>query len=240
MDIRHYYVEQGEGYPLILLHGNGEDHTCFAEQMKAFSSNYHVYAIDTRGHGKTPRGEKPFTIRQFADDLAGFMDEHGIRRAHILGFSDGGNIAMIFAMKYPKKVNRLILDGANLDGRGVRRCVQMQIVLVYRMASFLGRWFKKAKDKAEMFGLMVNDPNVRPEELHMIRAKTLVMAGTKDLILKTETETIAHHIKRSHLRFIKGGHWIAGENPKAFNKTVLSFLQSGKKKKEGGYEKEAR
>ena len=50
---------------------------------------FRVIAIDTRGHGKSPRGEKPFTIRQFAEDLKGFMDEHLIEKANVLGFSDG-------------------------------------------------------------------------------------------------------------------------------------------------------
>lgn len=56
MDIKHFYVEKGQGDPLILLHGNGESCAYFQHQMDAFSAWYHVYALDTRGHGKTPRG----------------------------------------------------------------------------------------------------------------------------------------------------------------------------------------
>ena len=66
MDIEHHYIEQGKGFPLILLHGNGEDGSYFVHQMKPFAQRFRVIAIDTRGHGKTPRGEAPFTIRQFA------------------------------------------------------------------------------------------------------------------------------------------------------------------------------
>ena len=91
MDIKHYYTESGQGDPIILLHGNGENCSYFSRQMDAFSKWFHVYAIDTRGHGKTPRGDMPFTIRQFAEDLLGFMEEHRIGKAHLLGFSDGGN-----------------------------------------------------------------------------------------------------------------------------------------------------
>ena len=101
MDITHHYIEQGSGEPLILLHGNGEDGSYFAHQMEPFSRHFRVIALDTRGHGKTPRGEAPFTIRQFAEDLHGFMDAHGIDRADLLGFSDGGNIAMVFALTHP-------------------------------------------------------------------------------------------------------------------------------------------
>ena len=74
----------------------------------------------------------PFTIQQFADDLLGFMDEHRIEKAHLLGFSDGGNIAMVFAIKYPNRVNRLILNGANMCAEGVKRTVQIPIEIGYR------------------------------------------------------------------------------------------------------------
>ena len=77
-DIQLHYIEQGQGQPLILLHGNGEDTTYFEHQISYFSKNYRVIAIDTRGHGKSSRGEKPFTIKQFAEDLHDFMNEKGI------------------------------------------------------------------------------------------------------------------------------------------------------------------
>ena len=63
------YTEAGEGTPLVLLHGNGESKEYFAGQMQAFAAQYHVYAVDTRGHGQSPRGEAPFTLAQFACDL---------------------------------------------------------------------------------------------------------------------------------------------------------------------------
>ena len=179
MDIEHYFTETGNGEPLILLHGNGEDCGYFRGQIEEFSNRYHVYAIDTRGHGRTPRGDKPFTIRQFAEDLLGFMDAHQIYRAHLLGFSDGGNIAMIFAIQYPDRVNRLILNGAK-----------------------------------------------EPEELAKIKAKTLVIAGTKDMIKKEHTRLIASHIPDSELVFLKGNHFIANKHPDEFNRAVLQFLRS--------------
>ncbi len=109
MNIQLSYREQGRGEPLILLHGNGEDSSYFAEQIRCFSKTYRVIAVDTRGHGRTPRGTAPFTIRQFAEDLKGLMDRLKIEKAHILGFSDGGNIALVFALCYPQMVDHLIL-----------------------------------------------------------------------------------------------------------------------------------
>ncbi len=225
MDIQLFYVEKGQGDPVILMHGNGEDGNIFSGQIDVFAQHYHVYALDTRGHGQTPRGDKSFTIRQFADDLLGFMDEHQIEKAHVLGFSDGGNIAMIFAMKYPERVDRLILNGANLTPAGVRRSIQIPIEIGYRIAKLFAGKSDSARAHAEMLGLMVNDPNVRPEELEAIRAKTLVIAGTKDMILESETKRIAEHIPDSQLVFIEGDHFIAKKKPEDFNRAVLGFLE---------------
>ena len=223
-DITHYFIEKGSGEPLILLHGNGESGEYFAGQIDEFARHWHVLAPDTRGHGKTPRGTAPFTISQFADDLRRFMDARGIAKAHILGFSDGGNIAMVFALRYPERVDRLILDGANLDARGVRPSIQIPIELGYRCAKLFARRSEEARLHAEMLGLMVNDPALRPEELSAIRAETLVMAGTRDMIKEGHTRLIAASIPHARLVFIEGDHFIAAKCPEAFNRAVTDFL----------------
>ncbi len=226
MDIKHFFIEKGHGESMILLHGNGENSSYFQGQIDVFSKFYHVYAIDTRGHGKTPRGTMPFTIRQFADDLLGFMDEHKIAKAHLLGFSDGGNIAMVFAMQYPDRVSRLILNGANLSADGVKRTTQIPIEIGYKIARKFSDKSDSARKKSELLGLMVNEPNVTPEKLTEIKAKTMVIAGTRDMIREDHTRLIAEHIPGAELKFIKGNHFIASKRPKEFNRAVLEFLRS--------------
>ncbi len=225
MDINHFYIEQGTGFPLILLHGNGEDCAYFTRQIDSFSENFHVIALDTRGHGQTPRGEAPFTIRQFAEDLLAFMDQHNIEKAHLLGFSDGGNIAMVFALAHPERVDKLILNGANLDASGVKRKIQIPIEIGYRIAKFFARKSPKAKKNAEMLGLMVNDPNVNPEELSRIQKQTLVIAGDNDMIKDQHTRLIAQSIPGAELCILQGNHFIANKNPQSFNEAVLRFLR---------------
>lgn len=224
MNIVLHHIEQGSGEPLILLHGNGEDAGYFVHQMDPFSRHFRVIAVDTRGHGQTPRGEAPFTIRQFAEDLRAFMDTQGIVKASILGFSDGGNIAMVFALKYPERVDRLILNGANLDASGVKRSVQIPIEIGYRMASLFARWSPEARKNAELLGLMVNDPDVKPDELGRIQAPTLVIAGDRDMIKESHTRLIAARIPDARLEIIPGDHFIANKQPESFNAAVLSFL----------------
>ncbi|MDO4772378.1 MAG: alpha/beta hydrolase [Bacillota bacterium] len=224
MNLNHHYVEQGAGFPLLLLHGNGEDCSYFAHQLFRFSEHYHVYAIDTRGHGKTERGTAPFTIRQFAEDLLSFMNTHEIEKANVLGFSDGANIAMIFAMKYPNRVNKLVLNGGNLNPDGMKRSVQIPIEIGYRIAQFFARFQEKAKAKADLLALMVEDPNIAPEELAGIKAPTLVIAGNRDMVKEEHTRLIAKSIPGAELQFLDGDHFVASNNPNAYNDAVAAFL----------------
>ena len=224
MDIELHCEETGDGEPLVLLHGNGEDGTYFAHQIAHFSQRFRVLALDTRGHGKSPRGEAPFTIRQFARDLLAFLDARGIERAHLLGFSDGGNIALVFALAHPERVGKLVLNGANLNARGVKRSVQVPIELGYRMARLFAGLSAKALANAEMLGLMVNDPNVAPEELAALTAPTLVIAGENDMIREDHTRLIAERIPNARLAFVPGDHFVAAKNPAAFNREVERFL----------------
>lgn len=226
MDIEHFYIEKGTGEPIILLHGNGESSEYFKGQIDEFAGLYRVYAIDTRGHGRTPRGNMPFTIRQFAEDLLGFMDDHQIGKAHLLGFSDGANTALVFGVRHPERVGRLILNGANLNSDGVKRCIQIPIEVGYRIAKCFSGKSCSAGRNAEMLGLMVNEPDIPPVELAGIQAKTLVIAGTRDMIREDHTRMIAESIPDAELVFVRGNHFIANRHPAEFNRAVLDFLRS--------------
>ena len=219
MDIKLHYVEKGEGFPLILLHGNGEEHTYFVHQIEHFSKSRRVIAIDTRGHGASPRGTAPFTIKRFAEDLLCFMDEQSIEKADILGFSDGGNIALTFALEHQDRINKLILNGANLFPKGVKASVQIPVVIGYYLAKILG-----GKEKAELLGLMVKEPNSSPNELQTLTIPTLVIAGDHDMIKTSHTELIAASIPNSTLCIIPGDHFIANNCSSIFNSILDKFL----------------
>lgn len=226
MDIQLYYTEYGEGEPLILLHGNGENQEYFIHQIEYFKKYYRVIAIDTRGHGKSPRGKATFSIAQFSEDLHDFIKEHEIKKAHVLGFSDGGNIALTFALKYPEQVDKLILNGANLNTKGIKFWVQCPVVIGYYIASFFGKMSKEAKKNAEMLGLMVKEPNFLPEDLHRLNKETLVIAGTKDMIKTSHTKEIYGSLPNGKLVLLEGDHFIANKKPEEFNQAVREFLRS--------------
>lgn len=221
-----YYQEKGTGQPFLLLHGNGEDGTYFRHQIAFFSDRYRMIAVDTRGHGKSPRGNAPFTMEQFAQDLNELMTKLEIPKAIILGFSDGANIAMKFALRYPDKIEALILNGGNLDTKGIKRTVQIPIEIGYRMARLFSKKSEEAKRHMELLGLMVHEPDLKPDALHAIQAPTLVIAGTNDMVKRSHTEEIAKNIPNAKLSIIQGDHFIANKEPVTFNKEVEHFLKT--------------
>ncbi|MCM1107276.1 MAG: alpha/beta hydrolase [Blautia sp.] len=225
MDITLHYQEKGNGEPFIFLHGNGENGSYFRHQINYFSEKYRVIALDTRGHGQSPRGTMPFTIQQFASDLYDFMTELRLSNAVILGFSDGANIAMKFALKHPDMVKALILNGGNLNTKGVKSTTQIPIEIGYRTAKRFASKSPEAKMNAEMLGLMVNEPNIALSELSKITAPTLVICGTKDMIKESHTKKIAKNIPNAKLAIIEGNHFIANKHPAEFNQEIENFLQ---------------
>lgn len=220
-----YYTEKGFGTPLVLLHGNGENGEYFKNQIDYFAKKYRVIAVDTRGHGKSPRGNKPFRLETFADDLKSFLDENNLKRVNLLGFSDGGNIALIFTLKYPDYVNKLAVNGANLFPSGLKAGFLLPVKLLYGLFYFPARFNKKVKRRLELLALMAKEPDILPEQLNDIKCPVLVMAGTRDLIKEKHTRLIAGSVPDSRLCFLKGDHSIAKTNSLEYNKTVEKFLE---------------
>lgn len=224
MDIQLHYMIAGQGFPLVMLHGNGEDHTYFKHQMAPFSERYQVIALDTRGHGQSPRGTAPFTLEQFAEDLKGFLDSREISRCHLLGFSDGANIALLFALKYPDYVEKLVLNGADLSPSGVKLSTQAPIVLGWGLLQVIRRLDKRAQPKWELLDLMTTQPHVNPKALSALSMSTLVVAGKRDMIRDKHTRLIAKSIPGSQLVILPGDHFVARRNWQEFNPVVLDFL----------------
>ena len=219
MHIRLHYTEQGSGFPLLLLHGNGEDGSYFVHQMVFFSQFYRVIAVDTRGHGKSPRGTAPFTIRQFADDLLTFLNQLNIDKADLLGFSDGGNIALTFSLAHPERVEKLILNGANLFPRGMQPLVHLGV-----HAEYLWDRIRGDQRHAELMQLMRKEPDISFDDLQTLSLPTLVVAGDHDMIRSSHTRRIAGSLPNAQLVILPGDHFVAKKQPDAFNRAVLSFL----------------
>jgi pimeloyl-ACP methyl ester carboxylesterase len=152
------------------------------------------------------------------------MDAQAIPQADVLGFSDGGNIALLFALRYPDRVRKLVLNGANLRPSGVRPVIQVPLCLYYGLVRAGTLFRRNLKRRAEMLGLMVHEPHIRTKELQKIKAPALVIAGDHDLIRTRHTRSIARALPKGSLCILPGDHFLAHKKPEAFNEVVTTFL----------------
>jgi 3-oxoadipate enol-lactonase len=107
------YDEAGDGPPLLLLHAGIADRRMWDDVVPAFAERFRVIRCDLRGYGETHLPDGPFT---YAADAAGLLDALGVERAHVVGVSMGGHVALDLALAQPARVDRLALVGSGVDG----------------------------------------------------------------------------------------------------------------------------
>lgn len=186
----HYY-KQGIGRPLLLLHGNGEDYTIFDQAIKDFSRFYTVYALDSRGHGKSDP-VPTLSYQEMAEDVSEFIRILELDKPYLIGFSDGGVVGLLVAMQWPDLLGKLVVAGANLTPAGIKQPWRGIMALQNRISP---------DAKLE---LMLTQPHISGWQLSDIRIPTLVLAGEKDMILPEQTQRIARSIPHSKLFILPG------------------------------------
>jgi pimeloyl-ACP methyl ester carboxylesterase len=106
-----YYEVCGEGEPLLLIHGGTATCSSWASHLPAFTQHFRVFAPDSRGHGRTGNPAGELAYRPMADDVAALIEALGLQRPLVLGYSDGGQIALELGMRYPELARALVLGG---------------------------------------------------------------------------------------------------------------------------------
>ena len=191
--IRLSYERYGEGRPLVLLHGNGEDHTIFDEAMEVLGEHFTCFALDSRGHGDSDMVDE-LHYEDMASDLLAFLEALDLRDVVFYGFSDGGIIGLLAASRCDR-ITTLIVSGANTSPKAVKLWLRA-LMAALRVLT---------KDKKIV--LMLNEPQITDAELASIRARTLVLAGSGDLIPEWETKHIASAVPGAELKILPGeGH----------------------------------
>ncbi len=208
-----HYETAGEGRPVVLVHGNGEDHHIFdvaiAQLVKA---GYKVYAPDSRGHGANdPLPE--YHYADMAEDMYQFIRALKLEKPAFYGFSDGGIIGLQLIISHPDCIGALAISGTNLSPDGL-------------VPSFVEEYTAINKEENDpLLTLMLTEPHIDPEALKKIKIPVLVTAGENDLILQSETERIAELIPNSALIILKGedhGSYIVGSD--IMGNLLIDFL----------------
>ena len=186
-----FYHKEGSGRPVILLHGNGEDHTIFDVAIRDLARSYTVYALDSRAHGKSDPVPS-LTYREMAGDVAAFIRQQGLEKPALVGFSDGGVVALLVALRWPDLPGRLVVAGANMTPAGIKQPWRTLMRVQNRISP------------DPKLDLMLTQPHLAGWQLTGITAPTLVLAGEKDLIDETQTRRIARSIPGAKLLILPG------------------------------------
>lgn len=217
-----YIRDMGQGEDLFLLHGNNGDSSYFDKQVKDLARDFHLILIDFRDHGRSTNASSKLSFEMMAKDLKEVFDHLAIKKAHLLGFSDGANLSLVFQMMYPDLTNKLVLNSPNVRFMGL---TPLSRILIY-MENFFWSLLPFFKRNKRVAGLLLHDLKIDKKDLANISKAVLVIAGSWDLISLEHTKEIASAIPGAILKIVQGaGHKLARTKPDIFNKIVSDFLK---------------
>lgn len=221
-----YFRVYGRGErTLFFLHGNGEDWSVFKKQIEYFANDYQIVTMDSRGQGHSGVSDKPMTIKQMARDAALLIKKLQLERVTLIGFSDGGNIALEIAGNEFVPLEGMVLAGANLNPRGVKFQYQLPVILRHAFCKLFSKFSMKLKKKAEILELMTREPNISVSKLKNISVPVLVLAGEKDVIREKHTRRIAGGLPGSTLAIIPdANHYLFDKWADKVNLLIENFL----------------
>lgn len=216
-DVDLFYEKTGSGAPFILLHGNSESHKIFDDFAGKLSQHYTVYAIDSRCHGQSTMTQN-IGYDVMVIDVVSFIRELGLEKPILMGFSDGGIIGLLVALKYPNILSKLIACGANTNPCELKKWFVVMARLGYLFT-------RDAKLK-----MMFAEPNITKDDLTRITVPTMIVAGSRDILHERYIIQLADSISNSTLCILQGeshGSYILKHNQRLYEK-IQPFLKNGK------------
>ncbi len=185
------YEKSGMGEPLLLLHGNGENHHIFDAIAAKLKRDFTVYAIDSRNHGESTVTEN-YSYDTMAEDIYAFIKAFNLEKVNLLGFSDGAIISLMLAMNHGELINKMALLGVNLKPDDFTE----------ESYQFVKEMYEETKDP--LFQLMLEQPNIELEEVKGVTTPAFVIAAEQD-IFKAETFVkLTNALPCAELKIMKG------------------------------------
>jgi len=225
--IKLYTEQYGKGKPLVLIHGNGGNISSMASIIPYFSKNFHVIAMDSRAHGKSIDKNDSLSFEMMADDVSSLLDKMKIPSAYVIGWSDGGIVAIVMAMRHPQKIIKLASTGANLwpDSTALIPEMWKYMKETYQTKKDLPKTTEQEKKDWKYFMLDWLQPNISLNELHNITRSSLIISGDHDIIRLEHTLLIFQNIPKAQLWIVpNSGHATLIEHTADFCRTVDDFF----------------
>jgi 3-oxoadipate enol-lactonase len=230
-----YYEVRGEGQPLVLLHDGLLDRRVWDDQFVAFARLYRTICYDRRGYGNSSAPDRPFSE---VSDLHHLLRHLGTNEAYFLGMSNGGKVALEFALEHPRKVAALVLVGPNLGGYRPSEEKQRRVFEILSVAHERGAEAGREKVRRiarENLPRLLSAPGLREEpdpltmeSLSRLVAPTLILVGERDDRDNREIASVlASRLPRAEKKVFAGcGHLVNLERPEEFYSVVADFLDA--------------
>lgn len=230
--IKIYYETYGQGEPLLMIHGNGGSISNFKHQIVFFQKHYTVIIADSRAQGKTIDAGETLNYEMMADDLNALLDSLHIKSANVIGWSDGGIIGILLAIRHPQKVKKLASTGANL--------IPDTSIYTPEGAAIIASWSSNlkaeepnssTKNAQKLLHMIDVEPHIPLTDLQKISCPVFVIAGDNDIIKPSHTVQIYENIPQAYLWIVpSSGHATLHSHKTEFNTKVLDFFQKPFKK----------
>jgi len=235
--IRVYYETYGRGPTLVLLHGGAGSGAQFAKQVPVLSKKFRLVVPDACAQGRTTDRPGPLTYHLMAEDVRALLDHLHVRHANVLGWSDGGVVALDLAMHHPERVDRVVTFGANFraDGLNAPDVAWNRTATAADFGPEMRAFYDSVAPDSDHYEVAMNkvialwrdEPNWNEADLGRIRARTLIVAGEHDVVRPDHTEALARAIPGATLWIVPGAsHSVLQEQPEVVNPRILSFLTS--------------
>jgi pimeloyl-ACP methyl ester carboxylesterase len=231
--IKIHYAIYGQGSPVIFLHGGLANTDYWGNQVPAVAAHHTVILIDSRGHGRTTRDERPYGYDLMADDVVAALDALKIPKADVVGWSDGGILGIDLALRHKDRVGKVFAFAANTVTSGVVDGVEKNPTFAAYIERAGHEYVEHSATPKEydafvdqISKMWADQPNWTDDQLKAIDTPILVVDGDHDEAIKrAHTEYIAATIPHAGLLILPNvSHFAFLQDPDQFNFAILHFL----------------
>jgi pimeloyl-ACP methyl ester carboxylesterase len=225
----------GAGEPLVLLHGGICTNETWGAQAPALAEHFRVLAPERRGHGHTPDVEGPLSYGVMTDDTIAFLDAVLGGPAHLVGWSDGGVVGLLVAIRRPDLVRRLVLIGASTDVSGLAPGGPAELEADSDELEGLRSMYESATPDgadhwpvvfAKVNAMWTTGHHIPTADVAAVQARTLVLVGDDDAVTLEHTVELYHTLPDAELAVVPGtSHALGLEKPGLVNRVIGDFLR---------------
>ena len=226
--------DQGSGAPVLLLHGGFGNSDDMLGAFAPLAERFRLVAFDRRGHGRTADTEAAFHYSDMADEVCGVLQRVVGEPAHLVGHSDGANVALLVALRRADLVRSLVLISANYRADGLVPGVFDHFEPESEVASqLLPAYAERSPDGADHFPVVVEktmamiaaEPTMTEADLARVSAPALVLVGDDDIATMAHTCSLYESLPAGQLAVIPAAsHLVVYEKPELVNALVTEFL----------------